>query len=57
MMLLAPEANLELHGVTLVGYSYVMMYGMKVQIVTPYRVSHNITALRYAVRLQVCSHF
>jgi hypothetical protein len=28
------------HGVTLAGYCYVMRHGVKVQIVTPYRVSH-----------------
>jgi hypothetical protein len=40
MMLLAPVTNWELHGVTLAGYRYAMRQGMKVQIVTPYRVSH-----------------
>jgi hypothetical protein len=39
-MLLAPVTNWEPHGVTLAGYCYVMRHGMKVQIVTPYRVSH-----------------
>jgi hypothetical protein len=39
MMLLAPVTNWEPHGVTLAGYCYAMMHGMKVQIVTPYRVS------------------
>ena len=32
--------NSEPHGVTLVGYSNAVRYGMKVQLVTPYRVSH-----------------
>jgi hypothetical protein len=40
MMLLAPVTNWEPHGVTLAGYCYAMRNGMKVQIVTPYRVSH-----------------
>jgi hypothetical protein len=40
MMLLAPEKNWEPHGVTFARYCYAMRYGMKVQIVTPYRVSH-----------------
>jgi hypothetical protein len=53
MMLLAPVTNWEPHGVTLAGYCYVMRYGMKVQIVTPNRVSH---LQRYAVTLQVCTH-
>jgi hypothetical protein len=39
MMLLAPVTNWEPHGVTLAGYCYPMRHGMKVQIVTPYRVS------------------
>jgi hypothetical protein len=40
MMLLAPVTNWEPHGVTLAGSCYAMRYGMKVQIVTMYRVSH-----------------
>jgi hypothetical protein len=40
MMLLAPVTNWEPHGVTLAGYCYAMRDGMKVQIVTPFRVSH-----------------
>jgi hypothetical protein len=40
MMLLAPVTNWEPHGVTLAGYCFAMRHGMKVQIVTPYRVSH-----------------
>jgi hypothetical protein len=57
MMLLAPVTNWEPHGVTLAGYCYAMRHGMKVQIVTPYRVSHcNVTTLRNAVMLQVCTH-
>jgi hypothetical protein len=38
--LLAPVTNSEPHGVTLAGYCYGMRHGMKVQTVTPYRVSH-----------------
>jgi hypothetical protein len=56
MMLLAPVTNWEPHGVTLAGYCYAMRHGMKVQIVTPYHVTHNVMALRYAVTLQVCTH-
>jgi hypothetical protein len=40
MMFLVPVTNWEPHGVTLAGYCYAMGYGMKFQIVTPYRVSH-----------------
>jgi hypothetical protein len=40
MMLLAPVTNSEPHGVTVAGYCYGMRHGMKVQIVTPYRVNH-----------------
>jgi hypothetical protein len=40
MMLLSPVTNWEPHGVKLAGYCYAMRNGMKVQIVTPYRVSH-----------------
>jgi hypothetical protein len=40
IMLLAPVTNWEPHGVTLAGYFYAMRHGMKVQIVTPCRVSH-----------------
>jgi hypothetical protein len=58
MMLLAPVTNREPHGVKFTGYCYAMRHGMKVQIVTPYRVSH---LQRYgvtvrAVTLQVCTH-
>jgi hypothetical protein len=56
MMLLAPVTNWELPGVTLAGYCYAMRYGMKVQIISLYHVSHNVMALRYAVKLQVCTH-
>jgi hypothetical protein len=40
LMLLAAVTNWEPRGVTLAGYCYTIMHGMKVQIVTPYRVSH-----------------
>ena len=36
----APVTNWEPHGVTLAGYCYAVRHGMKVQLVTPYRVSH-----------------
>jgi hypothetical protein len=55
MMRLAPVTNWEPPGVTLAGNCYVMRHGMKVQIVTVYCVSCNVTALRYVVKLQcVC---
>jgi hypothetical protein len=40
IMLLAPVTNWEPHGVKLAGYWYAMRHGMKVWIVTVYRVSH-----------------
>jgi hypothetical protein len=40
MIGLAPVTNWEPHGVKLAGYCYGMRHGMKVQILTPYRVSH-----------------
>ena len=36
----APITNWERRGVTLAGYCYAVRHGMKVQLVTPYRVSH-----------------
>jgi len=36
----APVTNWEPRGVTLAGYCYAVRDGMKVQSVTPYRVSH-----------------
>jgi len=36
----APVTNWEPHGVTFEGYGYAVRHGMKVQLVTPYRVSH-----------------
>jgi hypothetical protein len=57
-MLLAPVTNWEPHDVTLSEYCYGMRHGVKVQIVTLYRVSHlNVTALRYAVTLQCVPTF
>jgi len=35
----APVTNWELHGVTLAGYCYAVRHGLKVQPVTPCRVS------------------
>jgi hypothetical protein len=45
-----PVTNWELHGVTLAGYCYAVRHGMKVQLVTPYRVSH---LQRYGVTVRV----
>jgi hypothetical protein len=39
-IVLAPVTNWEPPGVTLAGYCYAMRHGVKVQIVTLYRVSH-----------------
>ena len=36
----APLPNWEPHAVTLAGYCYAVRHGMKLQLVTPYRVSH-----------------
>ena len=36
----APVTNWEPHGVTPAGYCHAARHGMKVQLVTPYRVSH-----------------
>ena len=44
-----PVTNWELHGVTLAGYCYAMRHGMKVQLVTPYRVTH---LQRYDVKVR-----
>jgi hypothetical protein len=49
MMLRAPVTNWEPHGVTLAGYCYAMRHGMKVQIVTPFRVFHS---QRYGVTVR-----
>jgi hypothetical protein len=49
MMLLAPVTNWEPHGVRLARYCYAMRQGMKVQIVTPYRV---IYLQRYGVTVR-----
>jgi hypothetical protein len=40
MMLLAPATNWEPHDVTFAAYCYAMRHGMKVQVVSPYCVSH-----------------
>jgi hypothetical protein len=67
IMLLAPVTNWKPHGVTLAGYCtvYTMRHGMKVQIVTLYRVSHlqgygvtvrgNVTSVYPAQNLQESS--
>jgi len=36
----APVTNWEPHGVTLAGFCYAVRHGLKVQLVTPYHVSH-----------------
>ena len=45
----APVTNWEPQCVTLAGYCYAMLHGMKVQLVTPYRVSH---LQRYGVTIR-----
>jgi len=45
----SPVTNWEPHRVTLAGYGYAVRHGMKVQLVTPYRVSH---LQRYGVTLR-----
>jgi hypothetical protein len=35
-----PVTNWEPHSVTLAGYCYAVKYGMKLQLLTPYRASH-----------------
>jgi hypothetical protein len=54
VMLLPPVTNGGPHGVTLAGYCYAMRHGMKVQIVTPYRVS-NLQRYGVTVRGNVTS--
>jgi len=48
-----PGTNWEPHGVTLAGYGYAVRQGLKVQLITLYRVGH---LQRYAVTLQVWTH-
>jgi hypothetical protein len=36
----APVTNWEPHSVMLAGYCYAVRHGMKIQLITPYRVSH-----------------
>jgi hypothetical protein len=36
----APVTHWQRHGITLAGYVYAVRHGMKVQLATPYRVSH-----------------
>ena len=50
----APITNWEPRDIMVAGY-YAVRYRMKVQLVTPYHVTRNITRLRYAVTLQMCS--
>jgi len=50
----APVTNWQPHGVTLAGYSYAVRHGMKVQLVTLYRVSH-LQCYRVTVRGNVTS--
>ena len=45
----APVTNWERQCVTLAGYSYAVRHGMKVQLVTPYRVS---LLQRYGVKVR-----
>jgi hypothetical protein len=62
MILLTPVTNWEPHCVTLTGYCYAVRQGMKVQIITPYRVSHlqrygvtvrgNVTSVYPTLRFQ-----
>jgi hypothetical protein len=40
MVHLAPVTNWEPHGITLAGHCYAMRYRMKVQVITPFHVSH-----------------
>ena len=44
-----PVTNWESHGVTPAGYCHAARHGMKVQLVTPYRVSH---LQRYGIRVR-----
>ena len=44
-----PVTNWEHQCVTLAGYGYAMRHGMKVKLVTPYRVSH---LQRYSVTIR-----
>jgi hypothetical protein len=49
--------HLKFQCITLAGYYYAVRHGMKVQVVTPFvSVTCNVTALWYAVTLQVCTH-
>jgi len=53
----APVTNWEPQCVTLAGYGYAVRHGMKVQLVTPYRVSH-LQRQSVAARgnVTVCTH-
>jgi hypothetical protein len=50
----APVTNWEPPSVTLTGHCYTIRHGMKVQIVTPYRVSH-LQGYSFTVRGNVTS--
>jgi len=56
----APVTNWEPHGVTLAGYGYAVRHGMKIQLATPYRVSHlqryGVTARGNGTRVDPPSH-
>jgi hypothetical protein len=51
-----PVTILDLQCLTFAEYGYAVRHSMKIQLETPYRVSHKVTVLRYAVTLQVCTH-
>jgi hypothetical protein len=52
-----PVTNWEPQCVTLAGYSYAVRHGMTVHFeLRIVSVTCNVTALRYAVALQVCTH-
>lgn len=52
--------HLQYYKVTLrgnvTGLHYAVTLQVCVQLITPYRVTHNVTRLRYALTLQVCTH-
>jgi predicted PurR-regulated permease PerM len=48
--------NWEPQYVMLAGYGYAVRHMIKIQLITPYCVSRNVTVLRYTVTLQVWTH-
>ena len=53
-----PVTNCEPRSVTLAGYCYAVRHGMKVQLVTPCRVSHSQRyGVTVPVTLKVWTHF